>query len=83
MSTRLDFKPRKVLPVQSDIPEDVSEFGDESSLGTDDDLIPAASFQLALLVEIICMISPEVCDADGVVTSLFLYFSTCIVFCVR
>ena len=43
MSTRRGLRAREVLSVLNDIPEDVSEYGDEScSLDTDDDFIPEA-----------------------------------------
>ena len=43
MSTRRGLTARKVLSVLTDIPENVSEYGDERcSLDVDDDFIPAA-----------------------------------------
>ena len=43
MSTRRGLTARKVLSVLTDIPEDVSEYGDERrSLDVDDEFIPAA-----------------------------------------
>ena len=43
MSTRRGLTAREVLSVLTDIPDDVSEHGDEScSLDADDDFIPAA-----------------------------------------
>ena len=43
MSTRRGFTATEVLSVLTDIPEDVSEYGDEScSLVADNDFIPAA-----------------------------------------
>ena len=42
-STRRGLTAREVLSVLTDIPDDVSEYGDEScSLDADDDFIPAA-----------------------------------------
>ena len=43
MSTRRGLTARKVLSVLTDIPENVSKYGDERcSLDVDDDFIPAA-----------------------------------------
>ena len=43
MSTRRGLRAREVLSVLNDIPEDVSEYGDEScNLDADDDFIPEA-----------------------------------------
>ena len=43
MSTRRGLRAREVLSVLNDIPEDVSEYEDEScSLDADDDFIPEA-----------------------------------------
>ena len=41
--TRRDLTPREVLSLLTDVPEDVSEYGDESSIDVvDDDFISAA-----------------------------------------
>ena len=84
MSTKRGLAAREVLSVLTDIPDDVSEYGDESCSfdADDDDSIPAADESSSSSkhdnVNAASMQCEWSCNA-----SIFVFFQIAFVFCVR
>ena len=81
MSTRRGLTARKVLSVLTDIPDNASEYGDEScSFDADDDFIPAADEPSSSSEDenMDVNTASTICTTNGVV--YFCVFSNCICF---
>ena len=83
MSTRRGLKAREVLSVLTDIPDDVSEYGDEScTLDADDDFIPATDESSSSSEYENVNATSMQCEWSFNV-SIFVFFEIGFVFCVR
>ena len=82
MSTRRGLTAREVLSVLTDIPDDVSEYRDEScSLDADDDFIPAADESSSSSEDENVNAASMQCEWSCNV-SIFVFFQIAFVFCV-
>ena len=83
MSTRRGLTAREILSVLTDIPDDVSEYGDENcSLDGDDDFIPAADESSSSSEDENVNAASMRCEWSCNV-SIFVFFQIAFVFCVR